>query len=229
MTISYRWIGAYHWTKGRQGKPITGIVIHWMAGTLASTDATFLGGEREASAHYGVEGTTIHGYVRTADTAWALGVWESNLRTISIEVSAQPGRDASPETLNTVIGLITDLCRDHGLTAANISKHNDYKATQCPGTVPVEAIRAAVANNLTVKSVDLQKKDVKSKMLVITQAKGDPAIWIGDGITRRWIPNIVTLEDYRKLATWGVLTIFRNGEVMDYPPAVLGTPVGPVS
>jgi hypothetical protein len=63
------------------------------------------------------------------------------------------------------------------------------------------------------------------KMLVITQAKGDPAVWIGDGITRRQIPDPKTLEDYRKLARWGVLNIFKNGETMDYPPAVLGTPV----
>jgi len=63
------------------------------------------------------------------------------------------------------------------------------------------------------------------KMLIISKAKGDSAIWIGDGISRRQIPDAKTLEDYRKLAKWGVLSIYKNGETMDYPPAVLGEPV----
>jgi len=152
--MGYAWIGATHWTPGRGGNPITGIVIHWMATTLAGADATFTDtgpDAREASAHYGVEDSTIHGYVRDADTAWALGVWEENQRTISIETSAQPGRDASPETIATVIDLATRLCKEHSLTADDIHQHNDYKNTQCPGTVPVASIREAVRENLTTK------------------------------------------------------------------------------
>lgn len=60
------------------------------------------------------------------------------------------------------------------------------------------------------------------KMLVITKAKGDSAIWIGDGITRRQIPDPATLEAYRDLAKWKVLTIYRDGQTMDYPPEALG-------
>jgi N-acetyl-anhydromuramyl-L-alanine amidase AmpD len=146
--MGYSWIGAKYFTPGRGGNPVTGIVIHWMNGTLAGTDATFNNGSREASAHYGVEDTTVHGYVDPADTAWALGVWEENQRTISIETSAQPGRDATPATIATVISLVADLCKDHGLTADDIHQHNDYKATQCPGTVPVAAIREAVRTKL---------------------------------------------------------------------------------
>lgn len=63
------------------------------------------------------------------------------------------------------------------------------------------------------------------EMLVISQAKGDPAIWIGNGVTRRQIPDPQTLADYRKLAEWGVYKIFKNGQIMDYPLAVLGTEV----
>lgn len=149
--MSYAWVGARYFTPGRAGNPVTGIVIHWMATTLAGADATFNDdgpNARQASAHYGVENTVIHGYVDPADTAWALGVWDQNQRTISIEVSAEPGRDATPATITTVIGLAHDLCRDHGLTADDIHQHNDYKNTQCPGTVPVAAIREAVRGKL---------------------------------------------------------------------------------
>jgi len=63
------------------------------------------------------------------------------------------------------------------------------------------------------------------KMLVISKEKGGSSIWIGDGISRRQIPDTKTLEDLRKLARWGVLKIFKDGETMDYPLAALGEPV----
>jgi N-acetylmuramoyl-L-alanine amidase CwlA len=149
--MPYIWIGATHYTPGRGGNTIQGIVIHWMATTLAGADATFTDNSptaRQASAHYGVEGSTVHVYVDDNDTAWAVGDWDANQRTISVEVSAQPGRDATPETLATVISLITDLCTDHNLTADAIHQHNDYFNTQCPGTVPVATIREAVRAKL---------------------------------------------------------------------------------
>ena len=142
------WIGAAYKTAGRQGTAVNLIVLHWMAGTLASTRTTFTDGQRQASAHYGVEDRQVDQYVSEADTAWSLGNWAANLRSISVEISAGPGRDATPATIATVIALVTDLCRRYGLTAAAIGKHKDYSATQCPGTIPVEAIRAAVAANL---------------------------------------------------------------------------------
>lgn len=67
--------------------------------------------------------------------------------------------------------------------------------------------------------------DEDEKMLVISQAKGDVAVWIGDGITRRQIPDPKTLDDYKKLHQWGVLKIFKGGEIQSYPPAVLGADV----
>ena len=82
---------------------------------------------------------------------------------------------------------------------------------------------------INTQSAPVKPPTVKAsteKMLIITKAKGDTAVWIGDGISRRQIPDTKTLEDYRKLANWGVLNIYRNGETMDYPPAVLGEIVG---
>lgn len=60
------------------------------------------------------------------------------------------------------------------------------------------------------------------KMLYITKAKGDTAIWIGDGITRRQIPDVGILESYRSLAKAGAMPIYKNGDTQDWPPAVLG-------
>lgn len=58
--------------------------------------------------------------------------------------------------------------------------------------------------------------------LVITQPKGDPGIYIGNGLTYRRIPDVKTLTDIQSLAKWGVYNIFKDGQVMDYPLAALG-------
>lgn len=84
-----------------------------------------------------------------------------------------------------------------------------------------EDLSTITAQSITITPLETLKKG-RDKMLVITQSKGDTAIWIGDGITRRQIPDLDVLGHYRKLAQWGVLTIFKDGQTMDYPPEALG-------
>jgi hypothetical protein len=139
---------AAHFTSGRGGSQIDHIVIHWMATTLAGCDATFTRGAREASAHYGIEGKVVHQYVRDTDTAWHAANGVENRRSIGIEHSAQPGRDASPETIATSVALIVSLCRKYRIKPANIYPHNRFTATQCPGTIPIAAMIAAVRAQL---------------------------------------------------------------------------------
>jgi Membrane proteins related to metalloendopeptidases len=67
----------------------------------------------------------------------------------------------------------------------------------------------------------VSKEDFMGK-LIITQPKGDKNVYIGDGVWYHRIPDVKTLEDYRKLAGWGVYDIFKNGETQDVPLAVLG-------
>jgi len=137
-----------YFTPGRQGATITDIVLHWMDGTLAATDGEFTHGARRVSAHYGIEGTTVHQYVRTDDTAWHAGDWGENTRSIGIEHSAQPGRDATPATIATSIALIVTLCREYGIDPSHIYPHNKFFATACPGTLPLAAMVAAVRAQL---------------------------------------------------------------------------------
>lgn len=144
-------IPAYYCTPGRQGKAVELIALHWMAGTLAATDRTFTDGVRQASAHYGHEDGVVHQYVSEADTAWALGNWDANLRSISIEISSEPGRAPSEATYASVIAQVTELCKQRGLGADAITQHNHFYNTQCPGLVDVERIRGAVAANLAAQ------------------------------------------------------------------------------
>lgn len=137
--MNIKWIGSPNYTKGRQGQKITGVVIHWMAGTLASTDSVFQNTTRNTSAHYGIENDNVHQYVRDEDTAYQAGNWTVNTQTIGIEHSAQPGRDASVATLETSAQLIADLANKHGflINSSTVRPHNAIKATQCPGTINV--------------------------------------------------------------------------------------------
>lgn len=135
-------------TAGRQGSQITDIVLHWMAGTLAATDAEFAHGSREVSANYGVEESTVHNYVKDSNTAWHCGNWEENCRSIGIEISADPKRPASALTIATSTSLIVELCRAHPIDLSHIYPHNKFFNTACPGTIPLSAIVVAVRAQL---------------------------------------------------------------------------------
>lgn len=85
---------------GRAGLPVVAIVLHTMAGTIASCDAWFQNPDSQVSAHYGVSlRGQVHQYVHLQDGAWANGILESgnewssvvgnthnpNYQTVSIE------------------------------------------------------------------------------------------------------------------------------------------------
>src|SRR4051812_20652431 len=119
------WKGSPNYTAGRNGKKITGLILHWMAGSLAGADATFQDRARNTSAHFGVEDDQVHQYVKEEDTAYHAGNWDVNLTTIGIEHSAQPGRNASEATYESSAQLIASLAKKHGFTvvSANARPH----------------------------------------------------------------------------------------------------------
>jgi len=121
----------------REGHAITDIVLHWMDGTLAGTDARFAKASEQVSSHYGIEDNTIHQYVAESETAWHCGDKPENQRSIGIEHSADPDRPASAQTIITSVALIVGLCKSYGIDPSHIYGHNKFFATQCPGTLPL--------------------------------------------------------------------------------------------
>lgn len=158
----------------RNGVKVTDIVLHWMAGNLAGCDATFRNAARQTSAHYGVENTTVHQYVQDADVAWHSGDWNENQRSIGIEHSAQPGRDASPATIATSVSLIVSLCRKYGIDPSHIYPHKKFYNTQCPGTLPIAAMVASVRAQLGKPAPAPAPKPVVAKPAYIGYA-----VWAG--------------------------------------------------
>lgn len=135
------WVGARHFSRGREGNTWDYIVIHISeCPTLSAIDNTFWG-TRRASAHFGVGAGQIHQYVSLADTAWAVGNWPWNTRSISIEHVGTTSRPPSRATLDTSAQLMCALAKQKGWTrlvlGQNVGIHKWYVATSCPATLDV--------------------------------------------------------------------------------------------
>lgn len=135
--MNKQWIGSPNFTEGRGGNNIDGVIIHWMAGNLASTDAVFQNRVRNTSAHVGIEDDNVHQYVKPEDTAYQAGNWDVNQKYLSIEHSAQPGRSPSDATYETAAQQIAEWSRQFGfpVNSSTLRPHNSVVATQCPGQV----------------------------------------------------------------------------------------------
>lgn len=136
-----KWIGARHYSTGRRGNDWLALVIHISeCTTLSQIDNTFLG-TREASAHYGVGADAVHQYVDLNDTAWAVGNWEWNLRTVSIEHVGTTRNPPSRAVLDRSAELMAALARQKGWTdltmGVNVGIHKWYCATSCPAGTDV--------------------------------------------------------------------------------------------
>lgn len=136
------WVGAYHFTRGRGGCAVDMVVPHIAeCPTMAGVDATFSGGGREASAHYCVDEQGIHQYVAEGDTAWAVGDWDRNCRTISIEHVGTTESPPSRAVLDRSAALMADIAQRHGwarlVLGENVGLHKWYSATTCPATLDV--------------------------------------------------------------------------------------------
>lgn len=135
--------GSPNFTSGRENKGIQEFIIHWMAGNLASTDATFQNRARNTSAHYGIEDDKIHQYVSLDNTAYHAGNWGVNQTSIGIEHSAQPGRNASDATYESSAQLIASIIKA-GRVGKSYRKHSAIVATACPGTMDIDRIARRV-------------------------------------------------------------------------------------
>lgn len=131
-----------HYTPGRDGRKITGIVLHHNAAKLTVQGCYDTWQTREASAHYQVEETGLIGQlVWDSDTAWHAGDWEANLTTIGIEHANNDTTNwtISDATLDNGAHLVAALCKFYGLGhptwMVNVFPHSHFSPTACPGQI----------------------------------------------------------------------------------------------
>lgn len=148
---------------GRAGHKVDKIILHWIAGTLASCDATFQNPTRKASAHYGIGGDKLHQYVNESDTAWHAGNLTVNRQSIGIEHEGGPDIGISPMTYKTSALLIRDICQRYGIPfdREHIKGHNEISKTQCPGTLDIDRlIQMAKTENAIIDDMTQEEKNI---------------------------------------------------------------------
>lgn len=137
------WCAEGNYTHGRSGRNIEMVALHHMAGVLSAEQCgrIFQQAGRGASANYGIgKDGEIGLYVDEYNTAWANANWDSNCKSVSIELSnssASGNYPVSDVVLNKAIDLIADIFKRNNLgkcvKGQNLVWHSMYSNTYCPG------------------------------------------------------------------------------------------------
>ena len=132
------------------------ITIHCMAGNLSveSCGSLFSKSSRKASSNYGVGSDgRIACYVGEEDRSWCSSNRANDNRAITIEVANDGGADTgwhvSDKAYNSLISLLTDICRRNNIAklvwsgnkddrvnhknGCNMTVHRDFANKSCPG------------------------------------------------------------------------------------------------
>ena len=166
-----------NYTKGRL-KKVSTCTLHHMAATLTSEECgnIFAKKGRHGSAHYGVgKNGDIAWYVDEKDTAWSDSNWESNKRTISVELSDKNKKwEISDKTWKAAVKLFADIAKRNKLGKLKHKKnffvHRDLAATACPGDWMNSRIDKFLAE---VNAINYAKSDTKKSTAL---KKGDKVV-----------------------------------------------------
>lgn len=121
------WAHPSTYTRGRGGKKPEYIVVHYTASQASARNNCkyFSGGNRNSSAHFFADGSgTIYQSVAEGDTAWAVGNFDMNQRSISIEVVSD-GRDFTSAEIAELTYLVQHLMNKYGIPANHVIRHYD--------------------------------------------------------------------------------------------------------
>lgn len=129
-----------HFSEGRSGKPVSFIGIHYNAGNLTVEGCHDVWMNREASAHIQVESSGRSGQlVWDADTAWALGNFDKNQRSINLEHANMADGTITEQALDVGAHIVAAYCRHFGLGrpewGVNVIPHKAISPTSCPGEI----------------------------------------------------------------------------------------------
>lgn len=185
-----------HCTKNRKHK-IDTITIHHMAGNITVETCGQVFQTRQASTNYGVDGRGRVGlYVDEGDRAWSTANPANDNRAVNIEVAncgSAPDWPVSDAAYAKLIELVADICRRNGIeklvwgenrsdrvnhrNGCNMTVHQDFMATSCPGPYLLERmpqIAAEVNVLLSQSSTDSSKVQAPPGSAGTPSPKGPP-------------------------------------------------------
>ena len=146
--MDIKWIGSPNYRR-QFGVKKKFAVMHWMVGTLESTDKVFQQKVRPVATQYGIGDREIHQYVKDGDYAFGSGDTYANKYGISIEHEGgymKNGKRVKPSltTHETSAQLLAHLSRKHGWghlkLGTNVFPHSHFRPTQCPGSLDLDKI-----------------------------------------------------------------------------------------
>lgn len=92
--------------------------------------------------------------MRLEDTAWGVGSWNWNTRTVSIEHVGTREHPATYETLDTSAKLMATLAHKKGwsqlVMGQNVDVHKSFTATDCPFELDVDWLVARANHYLSL-------------------------------------------------------------------------------
>lgn len=91
-----------------------------------------------------------------------------------------------------------------------------------PFDVLDERIRVHLGQAPAPAPTPTEEEDDEMFVIASDSAVGDGKIWIGNGSVRTHIPDPPTLKAMQDMASWGILKIYKNGEVQNLPQNALG-------
>ena len=157
------WMQTRNYTRGRSGQSVVAIVPHISCcKSIGAIDNTFGPySSRKVSTHYAVSARTIHQYVSESDTAWSVGNWPWNCKTISIEHVGTVDNPPTYECLDMGAQLMAEIAKRYGWDrlelGTNVRLHREFAATSCPANMNYEW-EIERANEYLAGSSDKKKK-----------------------------------------------------------------------
>lgn len=189
------WIGASsaNYTAGRSGYSVTHLAIHYTA-TNASARNNAIYFSRPgagASAHYFIDGGgTIYQSVSENDTAWAVGNWTMNCKSISIEV-VSAGQDFTSAEIAELTWLTQDIMKRYGIPASRVIRHYDVTGKHCPAPYVNSSKWNALHAQITSGATDGGSYNPPSTPSAPTESAGKVNVWYeGYDDTHGWLGEV---------------------------------------
>ena len=178
-----------------RNQPIRKITIHHTAGIISieNLGAWFSRQTTQASSNYGVGNDCRVGlYVEEKDRSWCSSSPDNDHQAVTIEVSnslTSSQWPVSDRALAVTIDLCVDICKRNGIdrlnytgtTAGNLTRHDMFSNTNCPGpflAARLEYIAAEVNKRLVAATKPIDAVAEAIEILRQHGVLGSPSYWL---------------------------------------------------